>query len=116
MMLEAPSMTSVLGFTELLELLRDHRSIFVIGIRAKSFWDKGIEAYPFPQGALLVHSDDDESRYPEIFVHGDQDKFIVSHVPKWFADTWSAHLEGIVESKPGFHLPNHAFPPMTINW
>jgi hypothetical protein len=116
MTLEAPHIDAVLGVTELLELLREFKSVFVVGVRAKSFWEKDIEAYPFPQGALLIATDNDEVRYPAAFVRGDQDSFIISRTPSWFGASWSAHLEGIVESKPGFHLPDYAFPPMTIQW
>lgn len=110
MTVEAPSIHEVLGVPELLALLSDAGSIFVIGQRANIFWEKGVSAYPFPQGTMLLREDADEVRYPTLFVRGDQGKYSVSRIPAWFGETWFAHLEGIVESTPGFHLPDYAFP------
>ena len=110
----------VLDITEVPQTLRVQKSIFVVGMRAKMFWDRGIDAYPFHQGALLVCGPEDEMRYPTMFLHSVGGKLsITQESPAWFPELWEQHLCGIVEHKPaGFHLPDHARPvcKLPVKW
>jgi len=109
----------VLDTATLPEVLKKQRSIFVVGVRANSFWKTGIDAYPFHQGALLVHAPEDEMRYPTMFLHSLAGQLIIAQEPWWFTQIWNDHLAGIIDhSPPDFHLPEYARPhcELPVKW
>lgn len=106
--------------SELLAVLDQCGSVFVVGGRGPEFWHRGIEAYPFGSdfGVLLIRTPADEYRYPRFIATPKAEDTYVLHnqVPgplaDAFADRWSFHLEGIVESSPvPIRLPEWAFAP-----
>ncbi|MFN7934752.1 MAG: hypothetical protein U0R19_15595 [Bryobacteraceae bacterium] len=106
------------GLEHLIRLRDQHGSVFVFGVRGGWFWSRGIEAYPFVGGVLVIRQDDDEHRWPGAFLTAiAEGKYTLhSDLPgdraAAFRDEWMAHLAGIVEYAPvPVTLPSWAFPP-----
>lgn len=106
--------------SELLAVLDQCGSVFVVGGRGPEYWNRGIDAYPFGSdfGVLLVRTATDEYRYPRFIATRTPDDTYVLHnhfpgpLADAFADRWNFHLEGIVESSPApIRLPEWAFAP-----
>lgn len=103
---------------QLLALRDQHGSVFVFAGRGRWFWSRGIDAYPFAYGVLVIREDDDEHRWPGAFVTATTPDTYVLHADlpgdraAAFRDQWLFHLAGIVEYAPvPITLPPWAFPP-----
>jgi hypothetical protein len=109
---------AVIGIEQLKELVEEHGSLFVFGGRGRWFWSRGINAYPFSEGALVMLGDDDERRWPGAFLTAIAEDTFTLHADlpvdrgEAFRERWHAHLSGIVEYSPmPVTLPPWAFPP-----
>jgi hypothetical protein len=108
----------VIGIEQLERLVEEHGSVFVFGGRGSSFWTRGIDAYPFNDGALVIRRDEDERRWPGAFLTAIADGAYTLHADlpgeraATFREQWLEHLAGIVEySTEPVRLPAWAFPP-----
>jgi hypothetical protein len=92
--------------------------VFVFAGRGRWFWSRGIEAYPFVGGVLVIREDDDERRWPGAFLTAIAEGAYTLHADlpgdraATFREQWLEHLAGIVEySTEPVRLPAWAFPP-----
>jgi hypothetical protein len=107
----------MIGLDGLLALRDQHGSVFVFAGRGSWFWRRDIEAYPFPDGVLIIRRDEDECRWPgalvteiaegEYNLHLDRPDRAVA-----LREQWLGHLAGFVEyGMAPVKLPDWAFPP-----
>lgn len=108
----------MIGIEQLKQLVEEYGSVFVFGVRGGWFWSRGIDAYPFVGGVLVIREDDDEHRWPGAFLTAIAEGKYTIHpdLPgdraAAFRDEWMAHLAGVVEcSTVPVRLPARAFPP-----
>jgi hypothetical protein len=107
-----------IGLAELLALRDQYGSVFVFAGRGRWFWRRDIEAYPFPDGVLIVGVDEAERRWPGAFLTAIAEGAYTIHAnlpddrAAKFREQWLEHLAGIVEySTEPIRLPAWAFPP-----
>ncbi|MBS1826210.1 MAG: hypothetical protein JST93_12885 [Acidobacteria bacterium] len=107
-----------IGFDELLALRDEYGAVFVFAGQGRWFWRQGIEAYPFPDGVLIIRGDEDERRWPGAFLTATAQGVYTLHADlpgnraTTYREQWLEHLAGIVEySTEPVTLPAWAFPP-----